>query len=266
MTPGPPRKAAEGLMEAEKGLHGVSGPVTLWEKGCSETPHDGGRIGSGFTIERCNKPGFPPAGLEGGQAMAEFAFAFPLQLFVMFAIIQLALLYVAKEVVSYASFSAARAAIVAESPEEALEGATQAAALVCAPITGTTVTGSGFSLAYLTSAQNMIAVPGWGPVPGSGISRHLKTVVARISYPRQGEVEVTVTHYFELMMPGVNHIFAWLAELGTSPPPGGDAVGPLGTTALGREADFEQRHGIWNVQAPHMRIRETTRLAMPGAY
>jgi hypothetical protein len=181
----------------------------------------------------------------------------------MFAIMQLALLYVAKQVVSYASFSAARAALVAESSKEAYNRATLASALICSPITGATVVGSNFSTSELQSPANMIPVPGWGLVPKSGISRRLKTVVSRLDYPEPGEVEVTVTHYYELIFPAVNYAFSWLAG-GLAGPYQGDATGPEGTDAFGEERSFEQAVGIWNIPTPHIRLRETTRLAMPG--
>ena len=79
---------------ARIGRRGVSRVVTLLRQLCRKTPHQG-------RPEHCahathdGESGLPPAGLEGGQAIAEFAFAFPLQLFVMFAIIQLAMIYVA---------------------------------------------------------------------------------------------------------------------------------------------------------------------------
>ena len=78
-----------------------------------ENPTDRAEQDPSDTTE--SRPGYPPAGSQGGQAIAEFAFAFPLQLFVIFSIMQLSLVYVAKQVVTYASYSAARAAIVAES-------------------------------------------------------------------------------------------------------------------------------------------------------
>lgn len=183
----------------------------------------------------------------------------------MFAIMQLAMVYVAKQVVTYASFSAARAALVGEDVDDAYRRASYSAAVLCAPITGTTVAGGNFSEAQLTRDDAMIALPGWGPIPKSGISRYLKTSVSRLDFPTDDEIEVTVTHYFELSFPGVNYMFAWLAGLGGAPRTGPDAFGPDGTSIFGDEGDFENSVGIWNVRAPHMRLRETTRLAIPGA-
>jgi len=180
----------------------------------------------------------------------------------MFAIMQLALLYVAKQVVTYASYSAARAALVAEGPADAYQRAQRAGALVCAPITGTTVEGSNFTEAELASPIAMIGVPGWGAVPKSGISSRLKTHISELSYPAPGEVRVTLTHYYELTFPVVGRIFAWLHR--GSAPDMPDATGPAGTAPYGEERAFEQSVGIWNVRAPHIRLRETTRLSIPG--
>ena len=181
----------------------------------------------------------------------------------MFAIMQLAMVYVAKQVVSYASYSAARAAMVGGDVDDAYRRASLAGALICSPITGVTVTGSNFSAAELQSDSNTIRVPGWGLLPKSGISRRLKTHVSHLGWPASGEVEVTVTHYYELTFPVVNHIFSWLAAdrpMEEIP----DATGQMGSDASGDEQEFEADVGIWNVDAPHMRLRETTRLAVPG--
>jgi len=203
-----------------------------------------------------------------GQALVEFAFAFPLQLLIMFAIMQLALLYVAKQVVSYASYSAARSAMVADTVADAQRRARDAAALVCAPITGPTVEGSNFNYAYLQSGSALTAVPGWGYVPKSGISRLLKTYVSQPAFSENGEVTVTVTHYYELVFPVVGRAFAWLAGSGSAEAAGAripDATGPGGTSATGSERTFEESVGIWQVSAPHVRLRETTTLAIPGS-
>lgn len=189
--------------------------------------------------------GYCRPGCEDGQAIAEFAFAFPLQLFIMFAIMQLALVYVAKQVVHYASYSAARSAMVAETSDEAWRRARTAAALVCSPITGTTVSGSGYSYEALTDPRAELSVPGWGRIPKSGISYHLKTYVSPPTFSGRGEVEVTVEHDYELIFPIVNHAFAWIAGDGPD--------------------DTGRSRGIDRMGAPHLRLEETTTLAIPGS-
>jgi len=177
---------------------------------------------------------------------------------------QLALLYVGKQVVTYASYSAARAAIVGDDDADSYARAQRTAALICSPITGATVAGSNFSMGDLTADTNTITVAGWGVVPKSGISNRLKTYVHPINYPGGGgEVEVTVTHYYELVFPVVNWAFAWLVGSGPYEEPTG-AFGSTGTMSQGEEQLFEESVGIWNIDVPHMRLRETTRMAVPG--
>ncbi|MFW5923404.1 MAG: TadE/TadG family type IV pilus assembly protein [Planctomycetota bacterium] len=211
------------------------------------------------SCEKC-RPGCPPAGPQGGQAIAEFAFAFPLQLLIMFAIIQLSMMYVGKQVVTYASYSAARTAMVADAAEkDPVESAQRAAALICSPITGPTIRGAGISQTIVNSAQ--MELPGWGVLPNSGISRGLKTIVSDYSR-RSGEIELTVTHYYELTFPLVSHIFAWMHR---SPIEDVDTVaGPQGTESTTDERNHEIQMGIWDINAPHIRLRETTRLSVPG--
>ncbi|MBS3762054.1 MAG: pilus assembly protein [Planctomycetes bacterium] len=211
-----------------------------------------------------NRPGFPPAGLEGGQAIAEFAIAFPLQLLIMFAIMQLALIYVGKQVTIYASYSAARSALVADSPADAYRRAHFSAALVCSPVTGPTVRGGNVSPAEFAAAR--MEVPGWGEIKNSGVSRRMKTHVRTITFvpdwENRREVDVTVTHYFELTLPVVSWAFDWLHRW--KAPTIEDATGREGSVAVADELSFEEDTGIWNVDAPHMRLREHTRLAIPG--
>lgn len=83
-----------------------------------------------------------------GQAMTEFAISFPIVLITTLILMQLALMYQAKNVVTYAAFSAARAAIVYIPAEYGGEGkhsinldggekydkVVQAAAMACVPV------------------------------------------------------------------------------------------------------------------------------------
>jgi len=183
----------------------------------------------------------------------------------MFSIMQLALVYVAKQVVTYASFSAARAAVVAEGDtpealqEDAYARASRAAALICAPITGETIAGANVAAADMQAAT--IQVPGWGRLAKSGISGALKTHVSALEFTPDGEVSVTVTHYYEMTFPVVNYIFAWMYS--DRAPASQDAFGASGTDVQGDEGVFEQTVGIWKIDAPHMRLRETTRLVVP---
>ena len=141
---------------------------------------------------------------ERGQAMAEFAVAFPLQLLLTLGIIQLSLIIVAAIVVNYAAEAAARAALVGEDPH-------QAASLICSPITGSTWRGA---------LGEGIRVPGWGVLPKSAQALH-KTRVEVDTPPYPGESDVSlretqplhpdtstivayVHHDFELIIPVVD--------------------------------------------------------------
>jgi len=98
----------------------------------------------GFTLLRRGRPALG----ESGQAMTEVAVSFPVLLITTLILMQMALMYQARNVVTYAAFSAARAAIVwipAESETEGkhmlnvdggdkMDKINQAAAMACVPI------------------------------------------------------------------------------------------------------------------------------------
>ena len=139
-----------------------------------------------------------------GQAMAEFAVAFPLQLLITLGIVQLCLVIVGAIVVDYAAKAAARAELVGEDPH-------QAAAFVCSPIAGSTWNAVG--------AQD-IRVPGWGhlnhsqqalaktrvtietPLYGGGFSGQLNEVMP-LDTPTS-HVVAHVEHDFELIIPVID--------------------------------------------------------------
>ena len=127
---------------------------------------------------------------ERGQVVVEYAIVFPIQLLITLAIIQLAEVFVAKQVVSYAAFCGARAQIVGENP-------TEAACLPLAAVAG--VTGA--------ESEPNITLPGWGELRGSGAAR-LKTVVEILNETigSQAVVRCDVTHSYELSVPFGNHI------------------------------------------------------------
>ncbi len=190
----------------------------------------------------------------------EFAIAFPLQLLVMLSIMQLALIYVGQQVVTYSAYKAARAAVVAESPRDAQTRAHRAAALICTPITGTTVRGASINPSELRTG--VIELPGWGELPKSAVSNRLKTIVSSLEQLDANEVEATVTHYFELSLPVVGFLFGNV--VGGSPADIEYGIGAGGNQPGSREADHESRYGIWQIRAPHMRLRSTARAARPG--
>ncbi len=132
-----------------------------------------------------------------GQVLVEFALVFPLQLLVTLVILQLAWLYVAKDVVNYAAVMASRAELVGGDPAAT-------AAAVCAPVAGISDVGS----------ESAISYPGWGVLDRSDISR-ARTEVSVTTPLEEGKeyVEVEVVCRVELIFPVANRIVAWIPLL-----------------------------------------------------
>ena len=120
-------------------------------------------VGLGVSLLRRGRPALG----ESGQAMTEVAVSFPVLLITTLILMQMALMYQARNVVTYAAFSAVRAAIVwipAESPTEGkhmlnlgggdkLDKIQQAAAMACVPISPR----AGLVLEGLPFVGNLIA-------------------------------------------------------------------------------------------------------------
>lgn len=151
-----------------------------------------------------------------GQAMVEFAIAFPLQLFITFGIMQMALLSVAELVTNYAAFRACRAALVTNWDEN-LDGrkdgldmqlnARKAAAMVL------------FPLAMPFSGANdadSLTVPGWGKLKNSDSAfAKLKVYIdyngsdtAPADVGEMQDLTVVVEWDQELIFPVVDSLFA----------------------------------------------------------
>jgi len=135
-----------------------------------------------------------------GQAMAEFAISFPIVLITTLILMQLALMYQAKNVVTYAAFSAARAAIVYIPSEhggeakhainvdggEKYDKVAQAAALACVPISprasvvldGLPFVGSIISSAFSTFSQMMSGLGIAGEYVDSALQRYAYSTFA----------------------------------------------------------------------------------------
>jgi len=168
-----------------------------------------------------------------GQALAEWAVVFPVQLFITLGVIQLALVLLARNVVTYSAHMAARAELVGADPHKA-------AAMICSPITWSTYgerdtrVESDFGLTVkaqkesglvfprpewqgpmpdrntgVPSSSDDIVLPGWGTLDHSALAL-LKTHTYATS-PRDSRndyVEVQVLYEFELIIPGVNWVFS----------------------------------------------------------
>lgn len=133
----------------------------------------------GPSSRKAAKPGARRA--DGGAVMLEFVLAFPLVLVLIFACIQFAHLWVAKMVVHYAAFCAARSALVCTTGQYSSAPA-QAAQRVCALL--------------------------WQSWPAGSANRTQTTVAENA----QWNVTATTTHTFSLITPLVGPIIAWGME------------------------------------------------------
>ena len=104
-------------------------------------------------------------------------------------VIQAGHLFVGKQLMTYASHAAARAALVGRD-------AHQAASLVCSAVSPVT-------------DGERLAVPGWGELPRSAAALR-RTHVTLVETPGEGAgpVRVVVEHDFHLIVPVVNVLFA----------------------------------------------------------
>jgi len=103
---------------------------------------------------------------ERGQALVEYAIVFPLQLMMTLAIIQLAQIFVAKQVVEYAAFCGARAKLVGLSDDEARAAAVIPLSGICGsdPMLDGAGTPPLTGAAGNTTAPHAFSMilPGWG--------------------------------------------------------------------------------------------------------
>ena len=164
--------------------------------------------------------------------MTEFAIAFPVLLLLVLAIIQLALLYNAKQIVTYAAFTAARSAAVYPNQRFMAE---YAARLACVPISASTeqmiksIVHPGSSDGTGSDAKGMWAAQVFQGLPGAGgmalkigdkyAYSYLFTKV-RFLDDRGEEMKaerilkvgeeftVEVTHWYSLIIPLINRILA----------------------------------------------------------
>ncbi len=174
---------------------------------------------------------------ERGQAMVEYAIVFPIQILLTLCMIQLAYLFVAKQVVSYAAFCAARAALVYEDDDRYSAGdeARAAAALACARIAGSAGVDAG-----------SVYLPGWGELSGYNAAlvkndvRILSTGDDDDSGPQPPPVRVEIIHDFQLRVPIADEITYRIGDV------------------LVSFEDVDKTYG-----APHIPIRGTCTLARP---
>ena len=181
----------------------------------------------------------PRPRVERGSVMLEFVLAFPLILTLMLACMQFAHMWMAKQVVHYAAFAAARATLVCQEGEYQ-QAAQQAAEQVCAWIS-----------IGVAGGEPDKRVPGWGGIPGSG-GVHRKTRV-RVEKVGRWNVRATVENDFALIFPLVGPMIGW----GVNPWAQGAEYTEQHADETGNIGDSE------TVRYPHVRFTEVVVLPKP---
>ena len=106
---------------------------------------------------------------DNGTALMEFVLVMPIFFFMIFCTIQLSLVCIAKQMVHYAAYSAARAAIVYNPDDYCFEDGTFR--MSGGPVHRAACTALAW-MGQLPTAGDAdsqpLQIPGWGPVPGSG--------------------------------------------------------------------------------------------------
>lgn len=153
-----------------------------------------------------------PGGSSSGVALAEFAIAFPMQLFLTFGMIQLMLLMVSSLVVNYAAFRCCRAALVNYSDD------TEATVKLVKPVAQVVLAPLGIASHRLTSVPNgwaldasstAVTIPGWGDLRGSSATAN--KVRLEITED-EGVVRVQLSYLQELQLPFIDKLIAMLTH------------------------------------------------------
>ncbi len=178
----------------------------------------------------------PRLGSETGSVMLEFVMVFPLVLTLILGAAQFGHVWLARQVVSYAAYTAARTALVAE-PSEYQAAAQRAAEQVCAWV----VIGQ-------AAGENEKEIPGWGAIPGSGaVSRKTNVSIEELD---DWNIKATVTFDFAMVMPIAGAVIGW-------------AVNPLEWAERRQDATGNIHRYQDAVGYPHLRFEETIVMAKP---
>jgi len=148
---------------------------------------------------------------ESGQGMTEFVIIFPVQLFLILAIVQFSLINMATVVVNQAAFRAARAYLVFDVREDSLasgpgladdirmDRAKKAAAFVLSTVSGSEIQG----------VADISYPPASGPRPLFRYGEAFENTTVEAGYfEGKRYVGAKVDHHFELSIPIANHFFA----------------------------------------------------------
>ena len=163
-----------------------------------------------------------------GQAIVEYAIVFPIQLMLTLGVIQLAHIFVAKQVLEYGAYCGARAKMIGLSDNDART----AALIPISKIAG--VSG--------VSTPDSIILPGWGTLPKFGAAAE-KTQTDFRTYTEANTqvVSCTLQHNYELSVPVGNLV-----------------VAGIGSVFLLDESEVDRYGG-----APHIRMRAYAALPKP---
>lgn len=171
-----------------------------------------------------------------GSVLMECVLAFPLIFALACSCLQLAHIWIARQVVQYAAFTAARSTLVC-SEGEYQDAAQQAAEQV-------------LSWAVIGKAQGERdkGVPGWGAIPGSG-GVHRKTRV-QITPLGQWNVKAVVEFDFALVVPVAGPLIGWW-------------VAPHENIEQRADPTGNAHRYVDMVPFPHLRFKETAIISKP---
>ena len=175
---------------------------------------------------------------KSGSVMLEFVLSFPIVLSLLLACIQFSHIWLARQVVHYSAYCAARATLVSHKGEYQ-PVAERAAEVVCAWIV------KGHS-----AGESDRVVPGWGGIPGSGAAKR-KT---RVEIDDSGwNVSATVEHQFALIVPIAGPMIGW-------------AVNPWRENSEWLETKADETGNVGDadiLRHPHILFTETVSLPKP---
>lgn len=174
-----------------------------------------------------------------GAVLLEFVLVAPVLFTVIFFCLQIAHVWMARQVVQYASFAAARSMLTAEESEYRAVAQRSAE-----QVTAWVVMGQ-------ADGEPEKTIPGWGAIPGSGaVERKTSTAVGSGKW----HVEAEVTLDFGLIWPIAGAIIGW----GVNPWAFGNEWAEQRADETGNRHRFRD-----TVEYPHIRITETTVLSKP---
>ena len=169
------------------------------------------------------------------QALVEYAIVFPLQLMLTLGIIQLAHIFVAKQVLDYAAFCGARASLVGLDDADAMKAAVIPVSRIAGP--------SG-----VAPRPDLVEIPGWGYLRNADAADekmtdpHGRFDVASVSLVSGTGIRCEITHAYELRVPIGNMVSYALCDV---------FLGAEDIVMIG--------------DAPHIRMQATCTLPQPWA-